>query len=198
MDIVVKKLSKSYNEKRVLNEVNCTFAQKQISCIMGTSGAGKTTLIRILMGLEEADSGEVLGLANMKHSAIFQEYRLCMNLTAIANIRMVCGQAMNDEYIKEQLEAVGLVEADFGKPVREMSGGMKQRVSIVRALLADYDVLFMDEAFKEMDEETTHDMLTYVRKMIIGKTVIMISHHEEEAKFFNAKVFYLEEEKIIL
>ena len=85
--IYVKNVSKSFGSKKVLQNLNLTIEPGKISCIMAPSGAGKTMLLRILMGLEEADSGCITGLEGKRFSAVFQEERLCEYMTAVENIR---------------------------------------------------------------------------------------------------------------
>ena len=110
---------------------------------------------------------------------VFQENRLCENLTACANIRLVTGKRYSDTQLRKELAAVGLEGAE-NKPVRELSGGMKRRVALLRALLAEYDVLFLDEPFKGLDEVTKAVVMDYTRTKVKGKTVIMVTHDIKE------------------
>ena len=188
MDIRVEKLCKSYQNHQVLNHFSCVFQEKKITCIMGKSGVGKTTLLSILMGIEKADDGSIDGLQGRKISAVFQENRLFENLDAIANIRITTGKTK--EEITSLLKEMELFEMGK-KPVREYSGGMKRRVAIARALLADYDLLLMDEPLKGLDEETKNKVAEIIKKKTIDKTVILVTHDEKECRFFGAACVFI-------
>ena len=107
------------------------------------SGWGKTTLLRILMGLEAPTSGSVEGVGRV--GVVFQEDRLCDNLDPSANIRLI-NPTLGRRETEDALAAVGLAGC-LRQPARELSGGMRRRVAILRALLAEYDLLFLDEPF---------------------------------------------------
>lgn len=180
MDIIAKNICKSFGEKQVLNDFSYVFRKGKTTAVMGPSGCGKSTLISILMGVLPFDSGELYPKAGeFRRSAVFQENRLCENLTAAANIRLVTGKRLSNAEIAKELAAVGL-EGCENKPVRELSGGMKRRVALLRALLAEYDALFLDEPFKGLDSETKGIILDYTRKMTEGKTVILVTHDKSE------------------
>jgi len=180
MAIQLTGISKAYGEHMVLEDFSCEIEEGRVTCIMGPSGQGKTTLLRIIMGLEEPDAGQIAGLENLRFSAVFQENRLCDNLTAAANIRLISRKPLRTSTIIEAMKAVELPPECARQTVCEMSGGQKRRVSILRALMAEYDVLFMDEPFKGLDMETKEEVMQYVKEQSRGKTVIMITHDESE------------------
>ena len=148
MDIKVDHVSKAYGEQQILRDLCCVFPEGKTTCIRGRSGCGKTTLIRLLLGLDIPDKGKIEGISDRKISAVFQEDRLCENLSAASNIRLVCTETISDRELEEAYKAVALQ-----KPVRELSGGMRRRVSILRALLADSDCVIMDEPLRGLDEK---------------------------------------------
>lgn len=185
MDIKAVNLSKSFNGQQVLSNFSVTFKNGNITCIMGASGVGKTTLVNIMMGLVKEDSGDIVGLEGRKISAVFQEDRLIEHWDAVKNIMLVCGRNVSKEIIHKNLKEIGLSEYE-NKPVVSLSGGMRRRVAIVRALLTDYDVLIMDEPFKGLDYELKKKVIDYVRKMTKGKTVIIITHDKDEADMLQA------------
>lgn len=187
MNIKVNNLFKSFNGQQVLNNVSLSFAEGGITCIMGTSGVGKTTLANIMMGLRKADSGKIIGLQGKKISAVFQEDRLIEHLDAIKNIMLVCPKDMKKEVIEDNLKEIGLTEYK-DKPTKSLSGGMRRRVVMVRALLSDYDVLIMDEPFKGLDEELKGRVINYVKEKTKGKTVVIITHDKDEAAMLEATV----------
>mgnify|MGYP000023240742 FL=1 len=184
MDIIIDKLSKAYGSQQVLQDFSAVIPLGKTTGIMAPSGYGKTTLLRILMGLEQLDGGTVQGLEGLRQSAVFQEDRLCENLSAAANIRLVCPRKSPRE-IMEALAALELAGCAH-QPARELSGGMRRRVALLRALMADYDILYLDEPFKGLDVETKAEVIAYTRKHIDGKTVLLVTHDLEEAQALGA------------
>lgn len=185
MDIILNSLYKAYGSRVVLNNFSEAIPVGVTTCIMAPSGRGKTTLLRILMKLEAPDSGTVTGLEGQRMSAVFQEDRLCENLSPVSNIRLVCPRREKQEVIAA-MESVGLTGC-AAQPVRELSGGMRRRVAILRALLADYDILFLDEPFKGLDAKTKAVVMEDARKRSAGKTVLLVTHDPAEACALNAR-----------
>ncbi len=187
--IYVKNVSKSFGSKKVLQNLNLTIEPGKISCIMAPSGAGKTTLLRILMGLEEADSGCITGLEGKRFSAVFQEERLCEYMTAVENIRLVT-PGLDTGSVVQEMDRLGLGDC-CAQPVSQLSGGMRRRVSILRALLAAFDVLCLDEPFKGLDDARKEQTLAYVKQKAAGRTVLFVTHDEKEALALGAEVILL-------
>jgi len=187
--IYVKNVSKSFGSKKVLQNLNLTIEPGKISCIMAPSGAGKTTLLRILMRLEEADSGCITGLEGKRFSAVFQEERLCEYMTAVENIRLVT-PGLDAGSVVQEMDRLGLGDC-CAQPVSQLSGGMRRRVSILRALLAAYDVLCLDEPFKGLDDARKEQTLAYVKQKAAGRTVLFVTHDEKEALALGAEVILL-------
>lgn len=179
--IKIEQLSKAYGEKPVLQNFCADFPVGETTVLMGPSGCGKTTLLRILAGLERPDSGSITGLPEQK-SMIFQEDRLCENVSALSNLRL-CAPSLSRKEGEQRLSELGLADS-LRQPVREFSGGMKRRVTILRALCAEYELLLADEPFKGLDEETRLRTMEYFKAQTQGKTVLLVTHEEEEAAFF--------------
>lgn len=177
-------LTKSYDGKSVLQGLDLTFPKGKVTAVMAPSGAGKTTLLRILLGLEKADSGEIRGLSGLRMSAVFQEDRLCENLSPVANIRLVNPRLKREEVLSA-MASVGLFDC-ADQPCRELSGGMRRRVALLRALLAEYDLILLDEPFKGLDEETRQTVMEETRRRTAGKTVFLVTHDPEEAAAMDA------------
>ena len=185
MDIKVDHVSKAYGEQQILRDLCCVFPEGKTTCIRGRSGCGKTTLIRLLLGLDIPDKGKIEVISDRNISAVFQEDRLCENLSAASNIRLVCAKTISDRELEEAYKAVALTEV-WQKPVRELSGGMRRRVSILRALLADSDCVIMDEPLRGLDEKTRIKTIDYILKKTEGKTLIFVTHEEQEAVWLKA------------
>ena len=189
MAIEISGISKSFGEKQVLRGFDCTMKTGEVTSLMGSSGVGKTTLFNILLGLIPPDTGTIDGLDPLRLSAVFQEDRLCENANAVVNIRLVTGKAVSREEIMQALAEVGLDTESIGKPVSQLSGGMRRRVALLRALLAPaYDTLLLDEPFKGLDEETKARVMVYLKKKAAGKTMLIITHDYDEAEAMGGEI----------
>ena len=182
----IQDISKRYGNTVVFDRFSCTLYPGEVNVLFGASGSGKTTLLRLLMGLEEVDEGSLSSFAKVRISPVFQEDRLCNNLSAFSNVKLVVEPSVSSNQIQEALAAVGLGDA-IRKSARELSGGMKRRVALVRALLATYDLLVLDEPFKGLDELTKQQVIAYTEKSTKDKTVILVTHDLEEAKLLGAE-----------
>lgn len=184
--VSAKNICKSYGGIPVLSDLSLEIAAGSVTAVMGASGCGKTTLVSILAGLVQPDSGEVhIEPAGTKLSAVFQEDRLCGNLTVLANIRLVTGKTRTDAEILSALEVVGLSGSEDRKAC-ELSGGMKRRVTLVRALLAKSGVLFLDEPFKGLDVQTRAAVTEYCRRMLGGRTAVLVTHDRTDCEALGA------------
>ncbi|MDO4294586.1 MAG: ABC transporter ATP-binding protein [bacterium] len=183
----VHNLSKSFGEVVVLQNVNfCLFPQQNYA-LMGRSGSGKTTLLRILMGLESADSGELLWQgASPRISAVFQEDRLCETFSPLENIRMVLPQRYPQQRLLEECAKLLPKEA-LSRPVSTLSGGMKRRVAILRAVLAPSDFLILDEPFSGLDETTKSCVIRYLLEKSAGRSILFTTHNSEEVAQMQAQ-----------
>jgi len=190
MAIKLLNISKKYDAKIVLDDISYHIKEGVTTCIMGPSGCGKTTLLRIMMGLEMPDKGAVAGLENLKKSVIFQEDRLCENLTVASNIRMTRRKPLKVDQILDAIQKVELPPDCLKQQAQHLSGGQKRRVAILRALMTEYDILFMDEPFKGLDLETKKQVMHYVKQATQGKTVILVTHDEMECQAMSNEMIY--------
>lgn len=184
MDIVVQNLTKSYGQQTVLKDFSCVIPNGSVCAIMAPSGSGKTTLLRLLLGLEKADSGTISGVP-AKKAILFQEDRLCMELSAETNIRMVTGNKVTREQITHLLNQLGLENEK--KPVSELSGGMRRRAALARALLYDSGILVLDEPFTGLDE---HNRMTAAKAILEyrkNRTLVFVTHREEDLTLLGAE-----------
>ena len=182
-------IGKRFGDKQVLRRVNLTLPEGETPCLMAPSGAGKTTLVRILLGLLEPDEGRVEGLRGRRLAAVFQEDRLVETMDAVSNLRLF-NPKLSRIAAADALIAFGL-EDSLRQPVRELSGGMRRRVALLRALLAEWDFLALDEPFKGLDEETRRRVIRRTREMTAGRTVLLVTHDAGEAEMMGADVHSL-------
>ena len=190
MDIELIRLTKRYQQNLVLNEVSLSFQEGCINCLMGPSGIGKTTLMNIVMGLEQPDSGEIRGIKGKRIAAVFQEDRLIEHWDAIENVRLVCDKTVARKQVEQEFAKVDLTEYE-NKPVQALSGGMRRRVAIIRAMLFPSDLIIMDEPFKGLDMALKQRLIAYVKEKTKGKTVIIITHDMEEVQLLQANLVLL-------
>lgn len=180
MSIRVENLCKSYDGAPVLEHVTFTAEPGRITCLMAPSGFGKTTLLRVLLGLERPDKGTVSAPENCRWSAVFQEDRLLPQLSAEGNLRFVLGGAYDAAAAEALLAQLGL--GDVGdKRVRDYSGGMKRRLALARALLVPFDALVLDEPFTGLDEENRAAAWRCIRQRTAGKPVLLVTHDPADA-----------------
>lgn len=182
--IKLQNVSKSFGEKQVLRDFSLRIKKGDRVCLMGASGVGKSTVMNLVLGIEKADSGTVETQGRI--SAVFQEDRLCEDFSALSNVCLVA-EKPDKEKAKMLLESLGLMDA-IEKPVKEMSGGMKRRTTIARALFYEHDILLLDEAFTGLDEETKTAVAELINRHTAEKTVLLISHDEKEAELLGAKI----------
>ena len=183
--ITADRISKSYSGKEVLKNLSFSIPSGQITAIMAPSGAGKSTLLRLLMGLETADCGAIHGLDGLRLSAVFQEDRLCENLSALSNIRLVTGKQLSRHAILDALNELGLSDDAF-RPVRKLSGGQRRRTSLLRALLAPWDLLLLDEPFQGLDPGVRLIAMDYIRSCFNrhpDAAILLITHDKTEADY---------------
>lgn len=182
----VKNIVKQYGDLEVLDKINMEFEENKITCILGPSGCGKTTLVNIIGGLLEKDSGHVIGFKDEDISFVFQEDRLIQWKNVRENIGFVLRDKMDkksmEKIIDEYLDLVDLGKYKYYYP-NELSGGMRQRISILRAFVYPSKVLIMDEPFKSLDinsKATAIEFILNLRKLK-SKTCILITHDIDEA-----------------
>ena len=192
MAIKIKGLNKSFGDNHVLRDVEVTLEDGGIYCLMGPSGMGKTTLIRILLGLETKDSGIIEGIDPDKTTAMFQEDRLCPVLTPVENVALVCRKKANRREIRKSLEEI-LPSSCLNQPCSELSGGMKRRVALARSLYEAGNLVILDEPFTGLDSDTRKEVITYLLRQQKGRILLVATHGEDDAAYLGAKILRLEE-----
>lgn len=192
MEITVTNLAKSFEGREIFSRFSQTFSSGSIYCLMGSSGAGKTTFFRILLGLDQADSGTISKTEGAFFSAVFQEDRLCETFSPLDNVLMVFPKVTKEirESAKNDLCKL-LPEESIYRPVSTLSGGMKRRAAICRALAVPFDAVLMDEPFTGLDEETRRHVINFVRDKTAGKLAVISTHQEEDVSLLGGVLIHL-------
>ncbi len=183
--INIRNLSVKFDEKNIFSDFSIDFEYSRITAVMGPSGCGKTTLSRVLSGLTIPDTGSIDGIGNNRISMIFQENRLLPWKTAGDNIKLVLKEMQPEAATRQThylLQKFGLSQLENKFP-SQLSGGMKQRVSIARALACPSEILIMDEPFKALDMKTEKSVIDTFRELHnkTPRTTILITHSPSEA-----------------
>lgn len=216
--MITDHLSKSYGELDIFKDLSFILESGRTYCLMGPSGCGKTTLFRILLGLEPANGGSFWlesGTGDSIHPkpgagnsfppgtagsrgpadrlplvAVFQENRLCDSFSPLDNVLLGVRNTMSREAVCRELCRL-LPEESILRPAGTLSGGMKRRVAILRALLAPSCGILMDEPFTGLDEDTKHVVISYIKEKTAGKLLLVSTHQEEDIPALNGKLLRL-------
>jgi NitT/TauT family transport system ATP-binding protein len=191
----LKHINKSFQNLTVLKNLNLEISQGEICCLLGPSGSGKTTLFRIAAGLEKADSGQIIKNNDPRFAFVFQSPRLLPWKSAEENLIFVqknyCLESEED--LRDLLFRLSKLE-EFKKAYPdELSGGMQQRLELIRAFAVKPDLVFLDEPFKSLDMKTRMNL----RKLITliqaktGITLFLITHDPEEALLLADRIYIM-------
>ena len=174
-------LTKTFEDKSVLDDVSLTFEAGKVTAVMGPSGQGKTTLARIIAGLEKADSGKILvgpseagdGSHTCRTAFLFQEDRLLPWLNIYDNIAIGGGDSNRIKELARQLE----IETELWKLPDALSGGQRHRAALARTFVADASLVILDEPFRGLDSALKDRIVDRLwQSETVGKTVILITH----------------------
>lgn len=208
MSIEIKNINKSFDGRgknlSVLEDINLTVNDGELVCLLGPSGCGKTTLLRLIAGLDHPTSGEIIANGELvekpsgDRAVIFQQYSLFPWLTVLKNVTFgleISGGSKeeNIQAAERYLQSVGLLEFKDSYP-HELSGGMKQRVAIIRSLLNHSPILLMDEPFSALDMQNRHKL----QEQLIGvwkrfeNTIVFVTHDVDEAVYLADKIVLLD------
>ena len=209
MDIIaIKNLSKSYRNKKALEDVCLTIKEGELFGLLGVNGAGKTTLIKILCGLSKKNSGEVningfdLDAEMDKIKEVIdvspQETSVANNLTVKENLEFFANiYGYREELIKEVVETFGLAEV-LSTKAKTLSGGYKRRLSIAIALISKPKILFLDEPTLGLDVFARRELWSIIKKLRKNITIILTSHYLEEIENLCDRVAILSNGKLLL
>ena len=203
MELIVNNLSKRFGEKLILDRLSLSMQSGEFMALVGSSGSGKSTILRLISGLEHPSSGSIsvdgkpVSSPGPDRGMVFQKYSLYPWLNAAENVAFGMRlQRIKPAEIRERtayfLEVVGLSEAADKLP-RELSGGMQQRVAIARALATNPSILLLDEPFGALDLQIRESMQDFLLKLWqrTGLTVLLITHDVEEALVLAQRVHVL-------
>lgn len=206
--IIIKNINQKFGNKTVLKDINLTLRKGEILGLLGPSGAGKTTLIKILTGqlMQTGGSAEVLGTDTRRlTSDIYTKMGMVLDNTGLYE-RLSCRDnlavfaeiyRLPREKIREILKDVGLLEAEK-RPVNKLSKGMKQRLVMARALMHDPEILFLDEPGSALDPATVEEIHSLIRReQAKGATIFLTTHNMEEAAKLCNHVALLHEGEIV-
>lgn len=213
--IRVQSVSKSFGKISILKNISFDVAPGETKALLGLSGSGKTTALKLVCGLHLPDSGEVLiggekltpetlTLQRKQLGYVIQDGGLFPHLTALQNISLV-GEEANWESTKiksrvsELAELVKIDEAFLDRYPRELSGGQRQRIGIMRAMLLDPSIMLLDEPMGALDPITRHDLQIELKDLFtrLKKTVLIVTHDLFEAGFLADKILLLHEGNLV-
>jgi sulfonate transport system ATP-binding protein len=203
--IQIKNLTKKYKiegrEIKALNNINLEINGGSFTTIVGKSGCGKSTFLRIIAGLETATSGQIFGTNKIKSSLVFQEARLMPWLTVEENILFPLKNKKKNKIqpkVEEQLQLLGLKEFKDAYP-DQISGGMAQRTALGRALIFESDLILMDEPLGSLDAFNRYKLQEELKNIFSenDKTVIFVTHDIDEAIFLGDQVLVMDSGAII-
>ncbi len=185
--IILDNISKSFGEQSVLYGFSAEISEN--TALMGASGEGKTTLARIILGLERADSGNLEFSGKPTFSAVFQEDRLFEDFSAVENVALAYDKKTGRTQAKLDaasiLTSMGIDTSEQNKPTSAFSGGMKRRVALARALAKQSDILVLDEPFKGLDEATRDMCAAQLKERAKDRLLILITHDKKEAELLD-------------
>ena len=176
--IELKNISLSFGEKLIFRDFSAQLPDEGVVLLSGESGIGKTTLLRILCGLQKPDLGAVVGLENRRVSIVFQEPRLLDCLSAFENVSIVS----DGETAKRLLSDLNMT-GEMHLRARLLSGGQKQRVSLARAFAFSSDVVLLDEPFTGLDEQNKLRAVDLIRT---ARLAVVVTHDPDDAALLHA------------
>ena len=188
--LTIEHLTKQFGEKTLFRDLCLTVDGPAV--LWAPSGWGKTTLLRILMGLDTPTAGRVRGVG--RAAAVFQEDRLCPQLTALQNVTLVLpgSEKQYKEQIGADFQQLGMDTAALALPAARLSGGQKRRTALLRALWAPSDTLLLDEPFTGMDPDTLAAAAALLRTRCGTEPVLLATHDREAIRLLGWPVIELE------
>lgn len=213
--ITIESISKSFNGKKAVDQISFQAFDQEILVLLGTSGCGKTTTLKMINRLIESDSGNIfidgknirdqkaeelrMGIGFvMQHSGLFPHYTIQQNIAVVPEL-LKWDKKKTKRKTDELLAKLHLSEEVLSRFPHELSGGQQQRVGIARALIADNPVLLMDEPFGALDTITKADIHSEFKSLeeLKSKTIILVTHDVQEAFELGHRICLMDQGKII-
>ncbi len=197
----LKNISKSYKSKVILEGLSVSFKDNSISVIVGPSGEGKTTLFRIISGLESPDYGEVLIGENDDVGMVFQDYQLYPHLNVLNNLvlpQRVVKKKSKKQSVVNALNVLKQMNINYLQKefVSNISGGEAQRVSIARTLVMDKNIILFDEPTSALDYTNVMSLIELLKELKKSTTILIITHDMLFAEQIADEMFKIEDKKI--
>lgn len=190
--IECKDVAKSFDDQLVFSHLNMRIEEGERICLMAPSGCGKTTLLRMVLGLESYDSGTLINPHTSSMAVVFQEDRLCDALSAVDNVALVCKPGVSRRALRSMLCEV-LPDEVLDKQVAYLSGGQRRRVALVRAFACDARLLVLDEPFSGLDSTTRSEVAQFMLRHQNNATLLVSTHGEHDHVSLHARVIRLNE-----
>ena len=207
--VKINNLSHSINNQKVLQNINLELEKDKIACILGPSGCGKTTLLKLIAGLEKVTTGDIiindeivssntmhLKTEKRKIGFLFQDYALFPHLTVKENLNFAISNGKKEKHDIEEIIEIIKLPNSLHKYPHELSGGEQQRVALARSIIAQPDLLLLDEPFSSLDlslkEEVRDDTLHLLQKSNIS--VLIVTHDPFEAMFISNKIYIMQKD----
>ena len=211
--VKINNLSHSINNQKVLQNINLELEKDKIACILGPSGCGKTTLLKLIAGLEKVTTGDIiindeivssntmhLKTEKRKIGFLFQDYALFPHLTVKENLNFAISNGKKEKHDIEEIIEIIKLPNSLHKYPHELSGGEQQRVALARSIIAQPDLLLLDEPFSSLDlslkEEVRDDTLHLLQKSNIS--VLIVTHDPFEAMFISNKIYIMQKDGKII
>ena len=195
MKIEIRGLTKAYGNEPVIKDLSLSFNETGLYIIKGDSGVGKTTLLRIIGGIDKNYDGYVTHAVRGQISFAFQEYRLFDSLNALENVSVGARDVASFFRAKSLLSRLNFTNAQMYLFPDELSGGMKQRVSLARAFFRKSQVLLLDEPTKELDPSNVNNVLDLIKNAAKERLVIMVTHKSEDIEALSSIASIIELKK---
>lgn len=214
MSLIVDKISKSFKDTKVFEDISFTVEPSEIVCIKGKSGEGKTTLLRCMNNLETVDSGSIiingLDISKEKDNSrvgqeiglVFQGYNLFPHLSVMENLRIApdyLKKKTNEEIEERARELIDTLEISGKNDMYpyQLSGGQKQRVAIARACMLNPSVLCFDEPTSALDYETIKQIIIIIKKLAAtGMSIVIVTHDDQLVEEIAGRVIVLKDQRI--
>jgi putative ABC transport system ATP-binding protein len=189
MSVKITNLTKLFGDKCILKSFSYSFADTGIYVLKGDSGVGKTTLLRMIAGLDKDYQGSIEGGGIGRVGFAFQEHRLFPQLTAFENVVFANSDTKYEAVHKKAsdiLTKLNISDEDKSLIPSKLSGGMKQRISLARAFISSYPILLLDEPTKELDEKNARAVRALIKDLSRERLIIIVSHNDEDVTSLQA------------